>query len=140
MSRNDEPDPVNPLINRIKRRATDAMPAVDARANDQRGGQRKPSDLPGYIWSEKLPAAIACSVRDMSVSGALVHLKSGMDAAEADSMPDRFVLVLTHYRERTEVDCVKVRESRGRIGVRFTSQFRTSQLADRAAAGAGRRR
>ena len=140
MSSNEETSPVNPLINRIKRRATDAMPAVHARANDQRGGNRKSSDLPGYIWSEKLPAAVPCSVRDMSVSGALLQLKSGPDVAAAEALPDRFVLVLTHYRERTEVDCLKVREGSGRIGVRFTSQFRTSQPADRLALGAARRR
>lgn len=132
--------PVNPLLNRIKRRATDRMPGIDARANDQRAGQRKPSDLPGYVWSERLTAAIPCSVRDMSANGALVQLLCGPDAPAIDALPQRFTLVLTQYRERTEVDCAVVRQGRAGIGVRFTGQFRTSQAVYRAAATSSRRR
>ena len=132
--------PVNPLLNRIKRRATDPTPAIDARANDQRWGQRKRSDLPGSVWSDRLPAAIPCSVRDVSASGALLQLKIGADSPALAALPGHFVLVLMQSRERTEVDCAVVRQGRAGLGVRFTGQFRTSQAAYRTAAAAGRRR
>lgn len=131
---------LNPLLNRIKRRATDPTPSMKDRANDQRGGLRKPSDLPGFIWSEKLPAALPCSIRDLSATGALLQLKPSKDAPDNAELPGRFVLVLTQYRERTEVDCALVRQGRDGLGVRFTGQFRTSQANYRIAAGAGRRR
>ena len=131
---------VSPLLRRIQRRATDPAPSLRSRANDQRGGYRKPSDLPGYIWVERLQSAVRCSIRDLSATGAMLKLETGKDMPLVDDLPARFVLVLTQYRERTEVDCAVARHVDGGIGVRFTGQFRTSPVANRVAAGAGKHR
>lgn len=100
-------------------------------ANDVRFSKRKSAQLAGYITSEHLSDAIACVVCDTSSTGARLKVEPGPKRVSASDLPDRFTLVMTQYRVRTDVDCVVARRTDAEVGVRFTSSFRTTETAVR---------
>jgi hypothetical protein len=89
-------------------------------------GSRRLSDrkqqrlVQGVIWSERMAAPKACSIRNLSVSGARIDLLvSGVrrDLLEGD-------LILYLPAERREIDCQLVWHSGQTIGVRFLGSYR----------------
>ena len=102
-----------------------------AKDENQRFARRKPTDIGGYILTDKLSTQPRCVVRDTSSSGARVHLLPSPERVTVDDLPEHFRLVMLYARERTEVQCVVVRKTGDSAGVRFTSSFKTTALAGR---------
>jgi hypothetical protein len=100
----------------------------------QRWSSRKRTDMSALIYSDKLTNTLRCTVRDTSSTGAQLHLLPSSERLTVDDIPDTFTLIMTHYKERTDVQCEVVRRLGDRIGVRFTSSFVTREVATRAVA------
>ena len=98
---------------------------------NKRWSLRKTSEMPAFICSAKLQAAVRCVVRDTSSTGALIHLSPSAERLTVDDMPEVFTLVMTHYKARTEVECVVARRFGDGLGVRFTSAFITTSTTVR---------
>ena len=99
----------------------------DQSAKDGKGpGSRRLSDrkqqrlVQGLIWSERMAAPKACSIRNLSVSGARIDLL--MSGIRRDLLDGDLVLYLP--AERREIDCQLVWHSGQTIGVRFLGSYR----------------
>ena len=90
-------------------------PAIDER----RWAQRKVALLPGNIVSDRLQAAVACVVRDLSATGANLDIKLGKTTVinSAAGLPDTFILILP--RDECQVDCQVAWRDKATVGVRF---------------------
>ncbi len=99
------------------------VPAIVAA--DQRKALRRRTDLPGYLVVEGQTGTIPCKVCNLSATGALIKLQAPPSSTVANSLPDRFALVLTHYKQETRIECVVVRQRQLETGVRFHGQFQT---------------
>lgn len=97
---------------------------------ESRWARRRKADLPGYITSERLQAAIRCSMRDHSSSGALLQIVES-NGVTVDDLPEELVLVLRTSREQTVVRCTVVRRFADGIGVRFKGMFKTEPVQSR---------
>lgn len=109
--------------NRIRQQS--GLAGADAANQNKRWAARKKSEIPGYIYSDKIQTAVRCIVRDVSSSGALVQLRKGPESLTVDDIPETFTLVLKHYREQTEVKCIVVRRFADGLGVRYAGQLTT---------------
>jgi hypothetical protein len=119
--------------------AGDQPTAVEKRRRDQ----RKPVNLAGHVDTSE-SRAVACTVRDMSASGAMLEIK-GIQRAYGHSwqIPDRFRLVMETLVDRSIVECCVMWRRGDRLGVRFVSPLDTvvKKLAPRPPRmAAGRRR
>lgn len=105
-----------------------AMSAGDGQsAAEQRWAARRHVELSGYIFWDSCREALPVIVRDMSSCGALLELTaSARSYLDSIGRPDKFVLVMSHLRERSEVLCSISRSSGNRIGVRFIGCFMTT--------------
>lgn len=92
---------------------------------EQRRAQRRRTDLPGYLALGNGEASIPCKVCNLSATGAMIKLQVLPTSAAASALPDRFMLVLTHYKQETHIECVTVRHNGLEVGVRFLGQFQT---------------
>lgn len=93
-------------------------------ANEQRWSSRKSTVLAGTIISDQLPGSVACVVRDLSSTGALIELRAAKTGviANASGLPDAFALVL--LRDNSEVRCEVAWRQPASIGVRFLGAFK----------------
>lgn len=106
---------------------------------EQRRAQRRRTDLPGYLALGEGEATVTCKVCNLSATGALIRLQVLPTSAVAKALPDRFTLVLTHYKQETHIECLIVRHTSLDVGVRFVGQFQTVKRARSAASDAARR-
>ena len=95
------------------------------RDTNGRWANRKRSNIPGFIRYERLEAAAACSVVDISSTGALVQLSPNVRHLTVDEVPDLITLFMTQNRQMTDVQCKVIRRYGDSLGVTFLSQFRT---------------
>jgi hypothetical protein len=100
-------------------------------AVNNRFSSRKRSDMPAVIYSDKMPNAVRCMVRDTSSTGAQIHLLPSAERLTVDDLPETFTLIMTHYKERSDVQCQIVRRFGDRVGVRFMSSFVMREVATR---------
>ena len=106
---------------------------------DQRKALRRRTDLPGYLLFEGQDATVSCRVCNLSATGAMIKLQVSATSAIAQAVPDRFTLVLTHYKQETRIACIAARHTGVELGVRFHGQFQTVTRQQRAGADNTRR-
>ncbi|MGJ3263895.1 MAG: PilZ domain-containing protein [Salinarimonas sp.] len=82
---------------------------------DRRREVRRPLGIPSVAYDPNSRLRYACTVLDLSQSGAQVH------CTEADALPDSFMLFLDGTEGIRRV-CDVVRRSQTRLGVRFRSR------------------
>ena len=101
----------------LTERAPAPTPAVHF--DERRWAQRKVALLPGNIVSDRLQAAVACVVRDLSATGANLDIKLGKTTVinSAAGLPDTFILILP--RDECQVDCQVAWRDKATVGVRF---------------------
>ena len=116
---------------RLRPRLVDPASRHGKDGDNQRWAGRKRTDIPGYVYCEKLATSPRCVVRDMSSSGALIYLQPSAERLTADDMPECFTLAMLHFREQTEVQCVIVRRLGNAVGVRFTGAFKSKAMPAR---------
>lgn len=103
----------------------DTSPAPDAPAAasgsiEHRRAPRKRQALSALILWEDNRTGIPCTVVDMSVSGARLHLsRSTRGHIDPNDLPDAITLYVK--ADRLSVQCAVVRRSDADLGVRFTS-------------------
>ncbi len=100
--------------------------AMDTRATDgaeARWARRTPSRLGAQIQHHSLSAAVPCTVRDTSSTGARLEIivQRGGNISR-DRVPDQFTLFLP--LDRLEIDCQVMWRQGNLIGVRYTSPAR----------------
>ncbi len=109
------------LQNRMRSMALDraaVKPVVDDQACNRRS-KRKSTSLASMITFTGMRTSIACTVEDMSLSGAKIAFSKALldTMGDMEHLPDRLVLVLR--ADRMQVQCeVKWRRA-GKIGLRF---------------------
>lgn len=104
--------------------AESAAPEVPAPASsgsiENRRAPRKRQALSALILWEDNRTGIPCTVVDMSVSGARLHLsRSTRGHIDPNDLPDAITLYVK--TDRLSVQCAIVRRSDSDLGVRFTS-------------------
>ena len=99
------------------------LPAIVV--SDQRKALRRRTDLPGYLLVEAHEPSVPCKVCNLSATGAMIKLQVPPSSAAVGNLPNRFTLVLTHYKQETRIECVVVRHRVLEVGVRFHGQFQT---------------
>jgi PilZ domain len=103
--------------------SSDAKPAAKKKdaEQDKRLGMRKPQRLvQGYIWSERMAFSKACSIRNISVSGARIELRDG--TLKAHKRSD--VLILYVPADKREIDCHVAWRAGRSMGLRFIGNYR----------------
>ncbi|MEO0730065.1 MAG: PilZ domain-containing protein [Pseudomonadota bacterium] len=92
--------------------------------NEQRFANRRQTKMKAFILGGSSRPPLACTVRDISSTGVLIHLP--VDATSVsragEEVPARFVLQMP--LERIEVDCELAWRQAHRIGARFVSATR----------------
>jgi hypothetical protein len=82
--------------------------------------RRRQRMMDGFIWSEGMISPRACTIRDMSATGAQVVLwESNVKANLLKG-----TVKLYSSGDRKEVDCTVVRREGDTLGLRLTSGFR----------------
>lgn len=100
---------------------------LDAAVANRRSAHREPQFLlAGYVWAGDPSLALACTVRDLSLTGARMELDyQGFRPGKAPvAIPDR----LTAYfcPQQIEIDCEVVWRDGRHFGVTFLGQARPS--------------
>jgi hypothetical protein len=100
--------------------AMDPLPSEGAEA---RWARRTPSKLGGQIRHHSLAAAVPCTIRDTSSTGARleVAVQRGGNISR-DRVPDQFSLFMP--LDRLEIDCQVMWRQANLIGIRYTSPAR----------------
>jgi hypothetical protein len=100
--------------------AMDPRPSEGAEA---RWARRTPSKLGGQIQHHSLAAAMPCTVRDTSSTGARLEIVSQRGGnISRDRVPDQFSLFMP--LDRLEIDCQVMWRQANLIGIRYTSPAR----------------
>jgi hypothetical protein len=98
--------------------------------NKRRTVRRAQRFAEGFIWSDRMAASKACSIRNLSVTGVRVDLLNGT------LNPQTLGGVLTLYfpAEKREIDCKLMWRAGSCIGLEFVGSFRppTRQYGSRA--------
>lgn len=98
----------------------DPRPSEGAEA---RWARRTPSKLGGQIQHHSLAAAVHCTVRDTSSTGARLEIVAQRGGnISRDRVPDQFSLFMP--LDRLEIDCQVMWRQANLIGIRYTSPAR----------------
>ncbi len=100
--------------------AMDPRPSEGA---EGRWAKRTPSKLGGQIQHQNLAAALPCTVRDTSSTGARLEIVGQRGGnISRDRVPDQFTLFMP--LDRLEIDCQVMWRHGNLVGVRYTSPAR----------------
>lgn len=119
------------LVARLKAKPVKArhrVPIESDEGDESRRSRRQTACVQGTISSERLAEPMACAIRNLSATGALVELvKTERKAFTSEErLPDRFTL---GFRlESTEVDCEVIWRRGDTLGVRFRSLQRKAKV------------
>lgn len=102
-----------------KRATLDLSDAADADPADRRFAPRRPSQVPAEVYFDGGVGCLPCLIRDMSTTGARLHVREGWDNPfhSSPARPDRIRLVIR--QDRVIYDCRIVRRSEKELGVKF---------------------
>jgi hypothetical protein len=110
--------------NRLKRifSSTDVRPAAKLVAKRERRGavRKRQRMMEGFIWTEHMAFSKACTIRNLSATGARADLLSG--TVKTHALTGTVTLYLGP--DKREIDCQMVWRIGRSIGLRFIGPFR----------------
>lgn len=108
-------------IKNIFSRPVARAPGKAIRREENRTAVRKRQRMmEGFIWSERMAYAKACTIRDLSITGARIDLLDG------DVKTHMLVGTMTLYlpSDKREIDCQLMWRSGRQVGLRFLGSYR----------------
>lgn len=89
--------------------------------SDNRFAPRRKGLTPALIYLEGAVESVPCLIKDMSITGAKLELRSGWDNPFKSNMSNMDRIKLVVRMDRVMYDCRIVRRGETELGVKFTS-------------------